>query len=217
MLFTIGNMGSNVSGTPIRRDTMICQKVVPSMTTISTSMLIISANMVPRDALIFLTVFLYPDNISLHDLPRDSSSLTLPTAVSVESLYRINTFAVIITKALIYSIRMAGVSVSLATSTEEIGANRAERLPKTMIHEYMWVILSLGASSISRQFQATCVILIIPLNSAATTKNQKPWLDAQMMLGILHARKSKMAVLFLLPSLSVTAPDRNALIIWENI
>ena len=47
----------------------------------------------------------------------------------------------------------------------------------------MWVILSLGASSTRRQSQETVVIFIVPLNSAATAKNQKPWLDAQIRQG----------------------------------
>ena len=112
---------------------------------------------------------------------------------------------------------MAGTNVSFDTRTEDIGANNADRLAQTTTREYIWVILSFGASSTSRQFQDTLVTLIVPFRIAATTKNQKPWLEAHMTQGILQAIKSNIAVLFLRPNLSIITPDRNANIIWENI
>ena len=59
------------------------------------------------------------------------------TAVSVDSLYKSKIFAVIIIKALIYRIRMAGTNVSFATRIDDIGANMADRLPNIITHEYM--------------------------------------------------------------------------------
>jgi len=117
------------------------------------------------------------------------------------------------TKALIYRIRNAGTSVNLDTRNEDMGANSAERLPQIMTHEYIWVILSFGASSTSKQFQDTIVIFIIPLNNAATAKDQNPWLEAHNRQGRLQARKSNTAVLFLRPILSTIAPEKKAHII----
>jgi hypothetical protein len=217
ILRTIGKIGNNSSGTPIRREAIICQKVIPSIPTISTKILITIANLVPREVNILRSALLYPDSISPHDRPRVASRLILPTAVSVENLYRINSFEVIIIKALIYSIRIAGTRVILATRTEDIGAKSADRLPAMITQEYICVILSFGASSTSRQSHDTVVIFIIPLSIAAATKNQKPWLKAHMMQGRLQARKSNTIVLFLRPNLSMIAPDKNAQIICENI
>ena len=69
---------------------------------------------------------------------------------------------------------MAGTNVSFATRIDDIGANMADRLPNIITHEYIWVILSFGASSTNRQSQDTVVIFIVPFSSAATTKTKSP-------------------------------------------
>jgi hypothetical protein len=216
-LRAIGNIGRSVSGTPMRREAIICQKVTLSIPTISTSMLIIIANRVPADVKMLRIALEYPMIISFHDFPLAALRFARPIVVSVEHLYSIINFVVITTNALIYSTRIAGINVIRATSIEEIGAKRAERLPHIITHEYICVIFSFGASSTSRQSHETVVTFIIPLNRAATAKNQNPWLDAHIKHGKLHAKKSKTNVLSRRPSLSTIMPDRNAQTICENI
>jgi uncharacterized membrane protein len=137
ILRAIGKTGNNESGIPILREATICQKVVPIIVTISTKTQIIIANIVPREFIILFIALLYPDSISTHDILRDISRRVLPIAVSVENLYKIIAFKVIIIKALIYSIRIAGTSVNFATIIEDIGANSADRLPAINTHEYI--------------------------------------------------------------------------------
>ena len=78
MLFAMGKMGNKVSGIPILRDAIICQKVIPIMATISTSKLVIIANIVPLEFSIFYCAF-----ITLGISPKDiffvASRLIFPT------------------------------------------------------------------------------------------------------------------------------------------
>ena len=54
-LLAMGKMGSITSGMPILREAIICQKVMPIMTAISTRTLITMAKRVPGDVMILFT------------------------------------------------------------------------------------------------------------------------------------------------------------------
>jgi len=113
--------------------------------------------------------------------------------------------------------RIAGTRVSRENRTAEMGAKKTESCTAATIREFIPVIWLFFASSISKQSQALAGICMAPLNKAATKKNQKPSARHQIIQGTHQAKKSKKAVAFRRPNLSVTGPLKKAKTTWENV
>ena len=74
-----------------------------------------------------------------------------------------------------------------------------------------------SASSTRRQSQELVGTFMAPLSRAATKKNQKFSARSHIRQGILQAIKSKIAVVFRRPSLSVMGPLKKAKTTWESM
>jgi len=112
---------------------------------------------------------------------------------------------------------MAGTRVSLENKITTMGLKKAESCIAIVMREYMPVIWLLSASSTRRQFHEFETTCTVPLTRAAKKKNQKFVACHQMKQGMAQAVKSKIAVVFRLPSLSVIGPPKKAHPTWDNI
>jgi hypothetical protein len=113
--------------------------------------------------------------------------------------------------------RIAGTNVRREIKIAVIGAKTAESWAQIITIEYIVVISFFSASSTKRQCQEFCVTPLVPFNMPAARKNQKFYARHQIRAGMHHASMSKMAVAFLLPSLSVMGPLKKENTIWDTV